>query len=159
MIKGIFHILNSYLFPWITYHYAFSTFNIGLTYICILNRFNSIFLYFLPSPCSTFALFYLCPFLPSVNFSVQSFSTFGHVLRSVILCSVFLRSVFSTFSHSTFSHSTFSHSTFSHSTFGLSTFGHSTFGHSTFTVSIAEMYDLTGSHCVHKLKSYWFKKI
>ncbi len=32
--------------------------------------------------------------LPSLTFYVRSFSTFGHVLGSVILCSVFLRSVF-----------------------------------------------------------------
>jgi hypothetical protein len=55
----------------------------------------------------------------------QSFSPFGHFLRSVL----FYFWSYSTLSHSTFCLSTFGHSMFGHSTFGHCMFGHSTFGH------------------------------
>ncbi len=64
-------------------HYK-PTFNIGITYYKQYSK----AIQFHIQVFSTFS-----PFLPSVTFFIRSFSTFGHVLCSVILHSVFLRSV------------------------------------------------------------------
>jgi hypothetical protein len=89
-----------FVVAWIKYNYAFSTFNIGITYYKLYSK----PIQFHINIFSTFS-----PFLPSVNFSIRSFSSFGYVL------------------HSGFFY-LWSYSTFRYSMFGLSTFGHSTFG-------------------------------
>jgi hypothetical protein len=72
-----------FVVPWIKYNYSFSTFNVGITHYKLYSKPIQFHIYVF----STFS-----PFLPSVNFSLWSFSTFGHILGSVILRSVILRS-------------------------------------------------------------------
>jgi hypothetical protein len=73
-----------FVVPGIKYNYSFSTFNVGITHYKLYSKPIQFHIYVF----STFS-----PFLPSVNFSLRSFYTFGHILGSVILRSVFLRSV------------------------------------------------------------------